>query len=417
VNLIGRRDPAWPEPLSPQAFHGLAGDIVHTIEPHTESDPAALLLQFLVAFGSVIGRGPHFQAEADRHSFNLFTVLVGETSKARKGTSWAHVRRLLATTDVVWPAFCIQTGLSSGEGLIHAARDANGEDVGAFDKRLLVVETEFASPLRMITRDGNTLSPVLRQAWDGTTLQVMTKLSPTKATAAHVSLIAHVTAGELRRELTRVDAGSGFGNRFLWGCVRRSKILPDGGCLPVEDFDKLAARVKRVAESAISLGDYELRRDAEASTLWHSIYADLSEGKFGLFGAVTSRAEAQVMRLACLYALLDEAQDVHAEHLKAALALWDYCEASARFIFGDALGDPLADELLSQLRRAPGGLTRTELSNALGRNRTAADLGQALTLLTEHGLAAANMEETSGRSAERWFATGASREPSFVKFV
>ncbi len=32
----------WPEPLADEAFYGLAGDIVRTIEPHTEADPAAL---------------------------------------------------------------------------------------------------------------------------------------------------------------------------------------------------------------------------------------------------------------------------------------------------------------------------------------------------------------------------------------
>jgi hypothetical protein len=85
--------------------------------------------------------------------------------------------------------------------------------------------------------------------------------------------------------------------------------------------------------------------------------------------------------------------------------------------FGDALGDPLADELLSRLRQSPGGLTRTELSNALCRNRTAADLGRALTRLAEHRLATAKMEETSGRSAERWFATvGAASLPSSNSF-
>ncbi len=404
MNSMTRIDPAWPTPLSEPALHGLAGEIVRTIEPHTESDPAALLLQMLVAFGNVIGRGPHFQAEADRHSLNLFTVLVGETSKARKGTSWAQVRRLLENSDAIWSECCLQTGLSSGEGLIHAVRDGNGEDGGALDKRLLVMESEFASPLRMIGRDGNTLSPVLRQAWDGTPLQVMTKLSPAKATGAHVSLIAHVTRDELRRELTRVDAGSGFGNRFLWGCVRRSKVLPDGGRVPPEDFDRLAGRLKHAVESAASLGDHEFRRDDEARSLWHAIYAELSDGKRGLFGAVTSRAEAQVMRLSCLYGLLDEAQEVRAEHLRAALALWQYCEESARFIFGDALGDPLADELLSRLRQSVDGLTRTELSNSLGRNRAGVDIGRALTLLAENGLARCQTERTEGRPAERWFA-------------
>ena len=371
-----------------------------------------------MAFGSVINRGPHFKAEADRHALNLFTVLVGETSKARKGTAWAHVRRLVAdSSDTIWEEHCIQTGLSSGEGLIYAVRDGNQkEDPGAVDNRVLVVETEFASPLRMTARDGNTLSPVIRQAWDGATLQVMTKLSPMKATGAHVSLIAHVTRGELRRELLLIDAGSGFGNRFLWVCVRRSKTLPDGGRVPAEDFEKVAARLKHAVEYAISLGDREIRRDDQARTLWNSIYAELSEGKPGLFGAVTSRAEAQVMRMACLYALLDEAQDVQVCHLQAALAVWRYCEASARFIFGDAVGDPLADELLRRLRQAPNGMTRTEISYALGHNKVAAEIGGALKVLADYGLARVEMEVTAGRSVERWFACVAGT-PSFVKFV
>ncbi|MEW6229964.1 MAG: hypothetical protein AB1700_18055, partial [Bacillota bacterium] len=71
----------WPDPPVPEAFYGLAGDIVRTIEPHTEADPVALLVQFLVAFGNAVGRGPHFVAEADRHGLNLFACLVGATAK------------------------------------------------------------------------------------------------------------------------------------------------------------------------------------------------------------------------------------------------------------------------------------------------------------------------------------------------
>jgi len=356
---------SWPDPLAAAAFHGSAGDIVRTIGPHTESDPAALLIQSLVAFGNVIHRGPHWRAEAVRHPLNLFAVLVGETSKARKGTSWGHICKLVSRADeIVWGAYCIQTGLSSGEGLMHAVRDSDplsGEDGGAansenkrrndsrpvdggpMDTRLLVMEPEFVSPLRMMSRDGNTLSPVIRQAWDGQKLQVLTKQCPESASNAHISIIGHITREELTREMARVDMANGFGNRFLWACVRRSKRLPDGGYIPAADFDRLAAHLKLAVEFANSLGDLEIRRDPEAKALWHSIYADLSEGKPGLFGAVTSRAEAQVMRLACIYALLDRETEVRKVHLEAALAVWNYCEASARYIFGDALGDPLAD--------------------------------------------------------------------------
>src|SRR5216683_7570071 len=83
-------DPSWPV-LDSDALHGLAGDFVRTIEPHSEADPVGVLVQFLVGVGSVIGRGPHFRAEADEHHLNLFAVLVGATSKGRKGTALGHV--------------------------------------------------------------------------------------------------------------------------------------------------------------------------------------------------------------------------------------------------------------------------------------------------------------------------------------
>lgn len=187
--------------------------------------------------------------------------------------------------------------------------------------------------------------------------------------------------------------------------VRRSKSLPDGGHVPEADLHRLEEELQEAIGVVSCLGECELKRDAEAKHLWRGIYDKLSEGKPGLLGAVTSRAEAQVMRLACIYALLDGTPTIKQEHLRAALAVWDYCEASARFIWGDALGDPLADEILRLLRSKPEGMTRTEINDAFRRNRSAADIGRALTLLTENALATSRKEETSGRSAERWVAS------------
>jgi hypothetical protein len=79
--------PPWPAPPSEEAFHGLAGKIVRAIEPASEADPAALLVQVLLAFGNAVGRSAHFCVEADRHHANEFAALVGKSSKARKGTS------------------------------------------------------------------------------------------------------------------------------------------------------------------------------------------------------------------------------------------------------------------------------------------------------------------------------------------
>ena len=93
----------WPT-LSKVALYGLPGDFVRLVEPHSEADPAALLIQFLVAAGNLIGRGPYFPVEADRHGLNIFAVLVGKTSKSRKGTSWGHIRRVLPSSRPSRPA-------------------------------------------------------------------------------------------------------------------------------------------------------------------------------------------------------------------------------------------------------------------------------------------------------------------------
>ena len=116
----------WPDPPEPEAFYGLAGRLVEAIAPHTESDPVALLIQLLVFFGNVIGHRPHFKVEASRHGLNLYMVLVGATSKGRKGTALAHIERLFEQCDPNWASGCVVSGLSSGEGLIWAIRDGDG---------------------------------------------------------------------------------------------------------------------------------------------------------------------------------------------------------------------------------------------------------------------------------------------------
>jgi len=113
----------WPDPPAEEAYHGLAGDVVRAIGPHTEASRVALLIQTLVCLGNVIGRTAYFMAEASRHFMNIYVVLVGVTSMGRKGSSWAQVLRLFRVVDPDWAKHSIQAGLSSGEGLIWAVRD------------------------------------------------------------------------------------------------------------------------------------------------------------------------------------------------------------------------------------------------------------------------------------------------------
>jgi len=402
----------WPDPLAAAAFCGLLGDFVTALDSYTEADPVALLGQGLVALGNAIGRGPYFAVEGSAYHYtNEFVVLVGATGKGRKGTSLQHVKSFLIPADPSW-GLCIKSGLSSGEGLIYHIRDGDGDpegkDLGVLDKRLLVIETEFGSVLRKIAREGNVLSPVMRDAWDGETLQTLTKNNSVCVTRPHVSLIGHITDAELRRHLDRTEIANGFLNRHLLLAVRRSKYLPDGRAVPDELRHEFVTRFREVLEFTSKVE--RMRRSPEAGDLWRTEYRRLSDGRPGLLGAATSRAEAHVLRLSMIYALAARSKVIHCEHLEAALAVWAHAEATAGYVFGDAIGDPVADTVLQAIRKTPNGLNRTEIYGLFNRHESRSAIERALTLLESQGHIDYTQEETGGRPRQVYRATQGSAE-------
>ena len=86
---------------------------------------------------------------------------------------------------------------------------------------------------------------------------------------------------------------------------------------------------------------------------------------------------------------------ISVEHLRAALAVWNYCEASAAHVFGDKTGDELADKLLDILTQGP--LDRTGLTRATGNNRSAQKITDALEMLKKIGRVTVEHVDGSGR--------------------
>jgi hypothetical protein len=412
----------WPTPMDECAFHGLAGDFVRLIRGSTEADDHALLVSFLAGAGAMMGRGGYFTVEDTRHAPNLFVTVVGDSAKSRKGTGTDRVLRVLGRVDSSFVERNRVSGLSSGEGLIHAVRDPRVEEVevkergmpprremetvdtGVLDKRLLIVESEFAQALQAASREGNILSPILRDAWDGKTLRVLARSNKDCATGSHISIVANITADELKRLLTANDKANGMGNRFLWVCARRSKLLPHGGeHIPEQTMDELASRIRdAVGFGAVSR---EITWNGEARAAWARVYERLSAPASGLFGSMTARGDAQCRRLALIYALLDQATEIQMPHLRAALEVWSYCEDSVRYLYGTATGDETADAILRSLIEVGShGLTTSEIWGVLGRHGNKTDLQRALNLLQERGMVVSMKEQTAGAPVTIWLA-------------
>lgn len=410
---------SWPT-LNEAAYHGITGEVVQLFEPHTEADPVALLASFLAEIGTTQNRGPHLILDGSFHPLLFWPVIVGRSSKSRKGTAGKRIESLLKLADPSWTRGTFRGTLSSGEGLAFAVRDPEfkeeplkdkgrptGEymtikvDPGVEDKRLFLVQSEFGAVLRVMAREGNSLSGVLRDAWDGQDLAPMTKSNRLRSTAPHIGIIGHVTKDELLRNLNNTEASNGFGNRFVWLMVQRSKELPFPSSPDQEELEALARKIGAAIRQGRTIGRItltEASRDA-----WRAIYHDLSSDCPGLAGALLGRAEAQVMRLAGLYALLDGERELDTVHLKAALALWEYAEASTRQIFGDSMGDSVADTILQALH-STNELDDSAISALFGRNVSAGRLDQAKALLQSMGLAHSGFRpaELGGRPARIW---------------
>jgi hypothetical protein len=377
--------PTWPAALGEDAYHGVLGQIVRAVEPVTEADPVGVLGSLLAYAGACMG---HWRSlyQGSTQTANLFITLVGDSSTGRKGTASSIAREVMKGAYPEWEKLIV-SGLGSGEGLIgHLKRQEETEH------RAIVTESEFGRLLTVMAREGSTLSPVVRDAWDGVPLGRFLAREQSLVTWHHVSISAHVTVVELRQKLTSADAANGFANRFLWLAVKRTKLVP----FPQSPRDLVApytTDLYKAIEAAQTAG--EMQWSEAARDRWESLYAaSAMRARYGMLGAMLARSEAQIARLALLYALLDRSRDVGAQHLAAAEALWGYAERSVVHIFGASTGDRHADALLAYLDGGP--VEWMEARKLLGLRYTT-ELEDAVGTLVSLGLAEVINVKQEGR--------------------
>lgn len=381
--LQNQLESAFPH-LEEPALTGLLGELVGLACAESEASPAAVLFTALTFAAASFGAVSYFPVGDTRHPPRLFVSIVGESARARKGTSAQPVERIFKRAQELagLPVLHVTPGpFSSGEGIIFAVRDASdilkkGEpvDMGVSDKRLLGLLGEFGGSLAAMKRDGSTLSAVLRTAWEAGDIKPLTKNSQIKTTGAHINFVGHVTKMELEALLGTSDIWNGLGNRILWVCAKREKLVPISIPMDAVAVDKIGASLAAAIKFGQSAG--RITFSAGAEEVWRRDYSQITDDRSGVFGVITARAEAQIVRLSMIYALLDKAIFIEPEHLAAGRAAWSYAEKSAAYLFGGVVGDPRAERILSALKDGPqrrsalhrlfkNNLRATELENAL----------------------------------------------------
>jgi hypothetical protein len=416
------------------ALHGLAGDVATSLAEATGADPAAVLMTFLALLGNAAGQQPHAWFGGAQHPARLFVVMVGDAASGRKGTALGAVERLFTEADPEWADTRVLHGLQSAEAMIDRVADGHLDG----DSRLMVVETEFARLVATMARTG-TLSAQLRNAWDGRTLQRTGVRHSQRASHAHISLLAMITPEELLRHHNRLSQGGGLESRILYVYTApASDVSPFGAGT---DVTGLAERVRAVLDASreavmlrtdpisrhlLAVRGIQPRAELSVSAEVTGDWVRSVKPRLALPGdslpSLHSRAESQVIRLAAAYALADQADEIGAAQVEAAVAAWAYCARSAEVVFGVPVAQlpPRADprsaaKIVRFLHdRYPAWVPRDEIgSGVLHGNVPAAGLTAALEDLAVKRLVEQRQVPTQGRPRDEY---RLSRPPQLTLF-
>jgi hypothetical protein len=367
---------------------GVAGDIVRKAGKHCEAHPAGMYLDLLVSLGNIMGRHAHFKVGASKHFTNEFMIRVGNTSTARKGTGRDAINEPLKIIDNNWYTERVMSGFGSGEAVIGLVADPMRQKIadkkaptgfkditrpGVEDKRLFIREGEAASIFQLAAKKESRADIILRDGWDGLPLKNLVKgktdsiSNSASCQEPHLSISGDTTRDELKRRMPDGADQNGFGNRFLFTFVYRTKMCPNGG--PQLDWTNEVVALHKIIQFARSVGYVPLT--GAARKMWHKMYVEI-ENEVGelpaLPQAMCARGVAHVRRLALIFALLDMKDTVDSEHLHAAKKLWDYCMDSARFIFCGETKEQA--QIISWMRLNPSTVTVRQITDALfHRNR------------------------------------------------
>ena len=371
-----------PQP-DPVCLYGLVGDVARAGSEGTEANPYAIAANFMAYLSCAIGRGPYLPIGNTWHHARLYILHIGRSGRGRKGDAVSLVNRLDTALrqlrETAAPPIH-RGGLSSREGLVSLFHDGykNGKlEVPAIqDKRLWVVESEFANVLHQGRREGNTLSAALRDCWDGVSLKPATKSNRLYASHPHLCLSGAISPSELLSLMRARELTNGFANRFLMIWAERERIVPFPQATPQEAVDALAARVLSIlelvqAERVNERDHLPVSLTAQAQSIYSQLYrGELIDDTAGEHvTALLERRAPMLLRLAMIFALCDLQTRIDVQHIQAAMGWIRHGVESAKFVFlkatdaADTVRTNAAVKKIVEFLRLKGQSTRWQITS------------------------------------------------------
>jgi len=346
---------------------------------------------------------------------NFYSVLIGPTTKSRKSTAASRGTSLLSDVDETGevlgadPLVLILRGLSTPAGLLAQLKGQNTDDEGLSEieyrramstslcegYRAVIVINEFASLLRQAKKEhGSGLIQLVTDAYDCLPeLHNPTRVDPTVAKNAVVSMICLSTKEWLENTLELADVYGGYVCRNLFYEWAPTEPIPNPqkpNQLLLNEVRMKLQSIRRIYEDR-DKRQFEYEFDTEANFILEEWYTKrwYAENPSEVVASATQRIDENVRKLALLYAVLENDADdltIHADQLKAAIAVGKYWEVTAIRLFGrfgfskEAQTEIKIIEALSN-----GNMTQRELHRQVCNTLTAKQLDNCIKALISIG--------------------------------
>ncbi len=356
---------------SEDCLYGIIGEIAKAGAENSEANPYAIALNAITYVAAMLGRSIFLPIGDSNHYPCIFAVHSGRTALGRKGDAMALIRKIdksISNKKAIGIPYSSAPklhsgGLSSAEGLIDLIKDDSdggeaGTSPGVRDKRLLVVETELANILKKMQQQGNTLSPTIRNLWDGRSVQPATKNNKISTTDPHVCILGAITPAELLALSREGDYTNGFLNRFIIIFAERDRLVPEPMPVAQQKVDYFATQLEEICNKWKGFNPDNndtvvMTTSAKARLRYNDLYlGELNKPPHGnMISSLLERRAPYVQRLAMIFAATDMTTTIELKHINAAWAWIRYWSDSVSFVFQTGAQEEQAKECTDRANR------------------------------------------------------------------
>jgi hypothetical protein len=376
--------------LPESAWTGWARLYRAAVGSSTEAADEFHLVSLMTTIGAALGRKVSISCGRPLHP-NLYAVLIGPTGD-RKSTAAEMALSLLPQ---VAPGVLLLNGVGSQEGLMESM--AGAESNGHSDTMLII--DEMASLMKKGRRESSgSLIEFVTEIHHGPDF----KTHSTRSKAIYLrnptlSILGASTPAWLEAALEEEDILGGFCNRFIYVTASPKPDNPLPATPDARRIKSLVEWIRRVKSAPAR----ELTFAPGVDDLWCDFYHEWRRflaGKPERATIILRRIDLYILKFACIHAAMDEAGQIGATHLTAAIELGRYLACCGYTALGE-LGTPRdcrLEQLIEQkLQAAEGSMKRKHLRRLLGGRITGEKLDRILRAMEHNGIIRQTEERTA----------------------